>query len=211
MSNYKVLLRLLLNCMNRVGYRKIRLGLVWQKCIFSRIQFTKPFIELDFVETNQLFDSNPNVILMQQTYNQRSSMTDSAANHVFKSEVATAQRHSLCKSRSHAQTLIWLTSTFQYQEHIANSYGKTNASAGHLLLVAMLVHWPQVCRVKITFRLLLTIWFVSTKMNSMKGFVNWIPLNVHVSLHQTQTYLNQFIQICTNVLSHAGIMNWMPV
>ena len=40
-------------------------------------------------------------------------------------------------------------------------------------------HWPQVCRVKITFDLLLTICFVSTTTNSMKCVVNWIPLNTH--------------------------------
>ena len=37
--------------------------------------------------------------------------------------------------------------------------------------------WPQVCRVKIKFTLLLIIGFVSTTTNSMKCLVNWIPLD----------------------------------
>jgi len=41
-------------------------------------------------------------------------------------------------------------------------------------------HWPQVCRVKITFELLLTNFSVFTTTNSMKYLVNWIPLNTHV-------------------------------
>ena len=47
----------------------------------------------------------------------------------------------------------------------------------------------QICCVKITFDLLLTTSFVSTKTNSMKCFVNWIPLNTHVRLNKTQPCL----------------------
>ena len=57
--------------------------------------------------------------------------------------------------------------------------------AGRLPPAAVSERWPQVCRVKITFELLPTNWFVSTKTNSMKCFVNWIPLNTHVRSHQT--------------------------
>jgi len=53
--------------------------------------------------------------------------------------------------------------------------------------------WPQVCRIKITFGLLLNNWFVSTKTNSMKCFVNWIPLNAHVRFNKTQPYLKMFV------------------
>ena len=43
-------------------------------CVFSSIQITKHFINFVFVETNQLFNSHPNVILMRQTCGQRSGM-----------------------------------------------------------------------------------------------------------------------------------------
>ena len=49
--------------------------------------------------------------------------------------------------------------------------------------------WPQVCRVKITFKLILTICLVSTTTNSMKYLVNWIPLNTHVRSENTQPCL----------------------
>jgi len=41
-------------------------------CVFSGIHFTKYFIEFVFVQTNQFFGRNPNVILTQQICNQRS-------------------------------------------------------------------------------------------------------------------------------------------
>jgi len=49
-------------------------GFVKRTCVFSGIQFTKHFIEFVFVKTNQLFGSNPNVILTLQTCGQRSGM-----------------------------------------------------------------------------------------------------------------------------------------
>jgi len=52
---------------------------------------------------------------------------------------------------------------------------KQNASARRLLATTM--RWPQVCRVKITFELLLTVCFVSSTTNSMKCLVtgfHWI-------------------------------------
>jgi len=44
-----------------------------------------------------------------------------------------------------------------------------------------------ICRVKITFELLLTICFVSAKTNLMKYLVNWIPLNTHDRFEQNPT------------------------
>ena len=67
---------------------------------------------------------------------------------------------------------------------------RPNTFLNCLLPATLLERWPQVCRVKITFELLPNSWFVSTKMNSMKCFVNWIPLNTHVLSNQTQRCLN---------------------
>jgi len=50
---------------------------------------------------------------------------------------------------------------------------KSNASAQRLLSAAMLERWPQVCRVKITFTLLPTNCFASTRTNSMKCLMNF--------------------------------------
>ena len=66
---------------------------------------------------------------------------------------------------------------------------KQNASARRLLPATLLERWPQVFRVKITFESLRTTSFVSTKTNSMKCFVNWIPLNLHVRLNKIQPCL----------------------
>jgi len=43
--------------------------------------------------------------------------------------------------------------------------------------------FPQICRVKITFELLLNNWFDSTKTNSMKCYVNWIRMFVQQKSH----------------------------
>jgi len=64
-----------------------------------------------------------------------------------------------------------------------------NASARRLLPATLLERWPQVCRVKIMFELLRTTAFASAKTNSMKCFVNWIPLNSHVRSNKTQPCL----------------------
>ena len=45
-----------------------------QTCVFSKIQFPRPFMEFVFVETKQIVSSNSNVILTQQTCGQRSGM-----------------------------------------------------------------------------------------------------------------------------------------
>jgi len=50
---------------------------------FSRIQFIKYFIEIVLVKTNQLFGSNPNVILTQQTCGQRSGMAAGSKHQVL--------------------------------------------------------------------------------------------------------------------------------
>jgi len=50
--------------------------------------------------------------------------------------------------------------------------------------------WQQVYPIKIIFESLLNNWFVSTKTNSMKCFVNWILLKTHVHFNRTEPYLN---------------------
>jgi len=45
-----------------------------RSCVFRGNQFTKHSIEFELVETNQLFGSNANVMLTQQTCGQRSGM-----------------------------------------------------------------------------------------------------------------------------------------
>jgi len=66
---------------------------------------------------------------------------------------------------------------------------QSNASARRLLPVAMLERRPQVRHVKITFQVLPNNWFVSKKIDSMKHFVNWIPLNINVRSNQTKPCL----------------------
>jgi len=63
---------------------------------------------------------------------------------------------------------------------------------GVLFPVDMLKRWPHVCRVEITFQLLPTNWFVSTRKKSMKCLVNWIPLIIRVRSKDTQPHLNAF-------------------
>ena len=98
------------------------------------------------------------------------------------SEVGTAQPHSLCKNWSHAHTSF----AFWYEEYIPNLYDQWNASARRLLPATLLKRWPQVCHVKIMFKLLSNNWLISTRMNLMKCFINWIPVNTHVCLVWTQ-------------------------
>jgi len=59
----------------RVGYCSFRRSWVFERtrCLIG-IFFTKHSIKFVFVETNQLVNSNLNVILMWQTFSQRSSM-----------------------------------------------------------------------------------------------------------------------------------------
>jgi len=58
-----------------------------------------------------------------------------------------------------------------YAKPLAARPRKINARARHLPL-AMAEPWPQVCRVEITFGLLLTICFVSTQTNPMNCLAN---------------------------------------
>jgi len=58
-----------------------------------------------------------------------------------------------------------------------------------LLSTALLERWPQVCRVKITFTVLMTNRFVFTTQISMKCVVKWIPLRIWVRFTNTQPHL----------------------
>ena len=86
------------------------------------------------------------------------------------------------RSRSDSPLQVDIVNTHQIRTE------KQHASARRLLPATLLERWPQICRFKITFELLLNNWFVSTKTNSMKCFVNWIPANSHV--HSNKTQLN---------------------
>jgi len=78
------------------------------------------------------------------------------------------------KPRSESFLNFYSQNTYQIRP------GKMNASARRLLPAAMPERWPQVCRVKIMFILLLTYRFVSTSTNSIKCLVNWIPLRIRM-------------------------------
>jgi len=69
------------------------------------------------------------------------------------------------------------------------------SSARRLLSPALLERWPQVCRVKITFTVLLTNSFVSTTKKSTKCVVNWIPPRMRVRSRNTQPCLNLSVGI----------------
>jgi len=60
-----------------------------------------------------------------------------------------------------------------------------------LLSAALLERWPQVCRVKITFKELRTNRFVCTTKKLMKCVVNWIPLRIRVHSRNTQPQLKR--------------------
>jgi len=92
--------------------------------------------------------------------------TNLAAKHVLKSEVGTAQPHSLCKYRNHVQ------SDWPLHFDMKNTYKFVwkNKMTALGFPTTLLECWPQVCRLKITFELLRTNSFVSTKTLSMKSF-----------------------------------------
>ena len=48
--------------------------LLKQTCVFSKIEFTRHFIEFLFVETKQIVSSNSNLVSTRQTCGQRSGM-----------------------------------------------------------------------------------------------------------------------------------------
>jgi len=57
---------------------------------------------------------------------------------------------------------------------------------------ALLERWPQVCRVKIMFTVLLTNRSVSTTEYSIKCDVNWIPLRIRFRSRMTGTEHDKF-------------------
>ena len=68
--------------------------------------------------------------------------------------------------RSHSHLYLDIQNTLQIRT------GKSKDSARRLPPAAMLERWLHVCRVKITFELLMTNWFISTKISLMKCFTN---------------------------------------
>jgi len=80
---------------------------------------------------------------------------------------------------------LWLVPS-----HIMCLEFKHGIDSAHRLLPAdMHERWPQVCRVKINFTLLLTKSFVSTTTISMRCLVNWIPLRIRIRSRRTQPHL----------------------
>jgi len=186
-----------------------------QTCEFVGIQFTMHFIEFVFVETNQLFGSNSNVILTQQTCGLRSSrvaestrralafyfslriwymflilkcrgrsdlgvcMTSVLAKRmwlrsadfwqILRPNTFLNRKSAPCGRILFASTEVMHTprSNFPLHIDIKNIYQiltkKQKASAQRLLLATLLERRLQVCRVKITFELLRTASFVSTR------------------------------------------------
>ena len=82
---------------------------------------------------------------------------------------------------------------------------KQNASARRLLPADMLERWPQVCRVKITLTLLPTNCFVSTRTNSMKCLVNWVPLRIRVLSRNTQLHQTGCVAVCCSALQCVAV------
>jgi len=72
---------------------------------------------------------------------------------------------------------------------------KSNTSARHLPLAALLEPWPQVRRIKITFTVLPTNRLVSITTNSMKYFVDWIPLRIRAGSRNSQPHVDKLINI----------------
>jgi len=66
---------------------------------------------------------------------------------------------------------------------------KWNASARRLPPADVFECWPQVCRVKVTFTLLVTNHYVSTTMNLMKCRVSWIAVRIRVRSRNTQLHI----------------------
>jgi len=73
----------------------------------------------------------------------------------------------------------------------------------------MLGRWPQVGRVRITLKLLWNNIFVSTKRNSMKCFVTWILLNMHVLSFFLSLMANIPLNHRTNFLSFCPFFPWV--
>jgi len=67
-----------------------------------------------------------------------------------------------------------------------------NAGARCLLPAAMPERWQHFSHIQITFGLLQTTWFVSTRTNSMKCPVKRISLRIHVCSRNIQPYLEKY-------------------
>jgi len=67
--------------------------------------------------------------------------------------------------RSNSPLHIIILKTYQIRTEKQNA----SAAARCLLLATLLERWPQICRDKITFKLLRTTSFVSSKTNSMNA------------------------------------------
>ena len=135
-----------------------------------------------FVKTNQLGGSNPNVILTRQICGQQKTYL--TAKFVGSRHCASAFFLQVPEKRTDIDfTLLYILILGRYTKFVRKN--KMLASR-RLLPAAMLECWPQVCRIKITFGLLLTDWFVSTKKNSMKCLVNWISLEFRVRSRNTK-------------------------
>jgi len=201
---------------NRPGKLNVQAsGFFEERCVFSRIQFTKHFIEFVFVEKNELVcsHSNLNAIVMLQTCGQRSSMVAGRKRRAlafhFPLRIWCMFYISICRGESDLGLCIMMTSAlakrmrlrsanFRFKNvfgrkirrksalhscqsillastevmhrsgsdslvhfDIKNTYQisseKSNAGARCLLPASLLERWPQVCRVKITFELLLKV------------------------------------------------------
>jgi len=133
--------------------------------------------------------------------------TNLAAKHVLKSD--DRKSAALCSSRilfaSH-KFIYRLRSGSPLHFDMRNIYHIReekcwNASARRLLPTAMLERWPQVCHVKITFRLLLNRgdWFVSTKWN------RWNDLST--VLHE---FARSFRTKPNPVVNYSMVTFWKP-
>jgi len=121
----------------------------------------------------------------------------------LRSRILFASTEVMHTPRSHSPLHFDIQNIYQIRTE------KRNASARCLLPATLLEQWPQVCRVKITFELLSINWFVSTKTNLMKCFVNWIPTNSHVHSNKTQPHLK--LEVGLGISRTNADSQWNPV
>jgi len=101
-------------------------------------------------------------------------------------EVSTAQLHSFANTKVMHRPRSDFSLYFDIKNIYQISTEKHDASALCLLPATLFERWQQVCRVKITLEVLPNKSFVSTRTNSMKCIVNWIPANLHVCSNKPQ-------------------------
>jgi len=89
----------------------------------------------------------------------------------------------LCKHLSRTLLYILVLGTYDNLKFAREKLPR----ARRLLPADMHDRWLQVCRVKITFRLLPTNCFVSATINLVKCLVNWIPLRIRVRSKNNET------------------------